>query len=446
MTDMAPQPQKTLKAIWWLHPTAVFAVVVLGSMLLALLVSPEAYSLYGTPKYLSGWHFGLALGAVLMFAAGRRAAGSWGAPAQVDEQSLDRSLLRWFIAAAALSLCGYAAWFAVAMKNGLSLGMIRELFMNPDSGAVYIIKEDMFTTIPGVTTCTQFGIAAIILGTWLYLRGAKQVRVWLGLLLAVTLVRAGLNSERLAIIEVVLPAGIVWLRFRVLGVALSGWQRSAVNLGPIAAVAGLVMMFGSIEYFRSWPAYQQEFDSVAEFTIWRLTGYYSTALNNGALLLEFRGTWPLPYNSLHAIWKFPLVRKSPLAYDRLTGLDPGEEAWQLLGSHANQELNNDSGLFQPALDFGIVGYFVFWLAVGFLAGRLYRGYLAGNRAGMLLYPILFVSLLETPRILYLPSARVFPSLVLLVGFIAWTQWGRRPVLAPHSSSTAAIGRPFTGET
>jgi hypothetical protein len=38
-------------------------------------------------------------------------------------------------------------------------------------------------------------------------------------------------------------------------------------------------------------------------------------------------------------------------------------------------------------------------------------------AGMAFYPILYLSLLEAPRILYLPSGRAFAALVFLAVFV-----------------------------
>jgi hypothetical protein len=59
-----------------------------------------------------------------------------------------------------------------------------------------------------------------------------------------------------------------------------------------------------------------------------------------------------------------------------------------------------------------VGGALFWLTFGVIAGRLYRGYLARALWGVLLYPVIVLSILEVPRHLYMCSVRLFPSLCL----------------------------------
>ena len=72
----------------------------------------------------------------------------------------------------------------------------------------------------------------------------------------------------------------------------------------------------------------------------------------------------------------------------------------MLEQFGTPELNNEGRLFQPALDFGLGGYVLFWLASGFVSGRLYRHYLVGTLAGLTLYPLVVIAILETPRFLY----------------------------------------------
>jgi hypothetical protein len=51
---------------------------------------------------------------------------------------------------------------------------------------------------------------------------------------------------------------------------------------------------------------------------------------------------------------------------------------------------------------------------GLATGQMFRGFVAGGVAGMLLYPSGFVGLLEMPRILYLCEARYFPVVVIII--------------------------------
>jgi hypothetical protein len=114
----------------------------------------------------------------------------------------------------------------------------------------------------------------------------------------------------------------------------------------------------------------------------------------------------------------PGLDRTPLGYSRLTGVDPIARHEAMLERYGTLELNNEGGLFQPALDFGVAGMLLFWLASGFWAGRLYRGYLGGTLAGMTLYPLMFLAILETPRLLYLTYPRALPALAMLL-VVTW---------------------------
>jgi hypothetical protein len=235
-----------------------------------------------------------------------------------------------------------------------------------------------------------------------------------------------LISERLALIELAVPAVLLSLRLKLLTREnLSPKAVRRLALAPVAGIVGIVVLFGTAEYFRSWRFYQDRFDSVADFTLWRLSGYYTTGHNNSAMALKTRGTWPMPYYTLESFWRFPLIAGSSLSYSSVNGFDPEEIHRATLTRYGTPELNNQGGLFSPAMDFGWIGYVIFWGIYGFIAGRLHRGFLAGSLSGLLLYPLVLMSLLEVPRLLLLCSVRTFPSLVLLgavVGAEALRNW------------------------
>ncbi len=197
------------------------------------------------------------------------------------------------------------------------------------------------------------------------------------------------------------------------------------------------MFFGSFEYFRSWRYYQKSFDSYVEFTLWRVGGYYTTAHNNGAMALERQQKpYSIPYTTLRQVWTFPGLGSTPFAYDKLAGFDPVAEYKQMLLRYGTPELNNEGGLFQPILDFGVAGYVVFWFGCGFVASRLYRGFLVGTLSGLVLYPLVFLAILETPRLLYLCYTRSFPALATLLA-VVWFA-GRVPRSSPFADSIPVV--------
>lgn len=407
-----------LRRLWWLHPAWLFAAMIGTTALAAAVQSDAAYRLYGAPKFFHAEHLLLAAGTIVAFALGRRLAEATGSAPQTLGEQNDALIRGWFWLTTGLTLLGYAVWLAVGLKNGFSLDTLRSFFSTDDPVLGETIRSEMFVTVKGVTTCTQFGVAAVPLGLWLYFRGERKL-IWpIGLLVGLAGVRALLFSERLALIELVVPAAVIALRTRLLGRAVSPAMKFVWQLAPLGGVVALVLFFGGFEYFRSWRHYQKEFDSYAQFTLWRIGGYYTTAHNNGAMALATQPQYPLPYATLRHVWTFPGLASTPLGYTKLTGVDPDARYADMLDRVGTPELNNEGGLFQPALDYGLGGLLLFWLACGFIAGRLYRGFLVGTLAGLTIYPLVLLAILETPRVLYLCYPRSLPALAALVA-VAW---------------------------
>lgn len=408
-----------IRRLWWLDPAWPFAMIVGSTIVAAYFQSEAAYQLYRTPKYVQGWHLLLAAGAIIAFVLGSRLATATGQIPQPTPPASNRIIARWFYITLALTAFGYVSWLAVGVKNGFSFSMFIELLTTDDPELADWIRQELFTTVPGVTTCTQFGVPALALGLWLYFQGRKSVLWPLVMLVIVATVRSILFSERTAIIEMLAPAVLIVLRLAVLGRAWPRWCGVALRSAPLVAPLALVVFFGGFEYFRSWRFYHTQFDSYPAFVTWRLSGYYTTAHNNGAMALETGAPRVLPYNTLRPLWLFPGVSKSPFAYDKLTGHDAEADHLRMLKRYGNFELNNEGGLFQPTLDYGIAGGLLFWLAYGFLAGRMYRSFQVGTIAGLSIYPLIYLSILEVPLVLFLCYSRMFPAFAVLT-YIAWT--------------------------
>ena len=401
-------------------------------MLLAVSQSDAVYRLYGTPKYLGGQHLVWALLAIAGFGIGQQLASVTGRPPTREPEAVDRAVRVGFWAAVCLTLFGYVVWLAVGVRNGFSMATLRALLISGEPGLADVIRIEMFPTVKGVTTCTQFGVAAVLMGIWLHWRGERRVLLPVISLVAIAAGRALLLSERLALIELIVPGTVVVLRSKLLGRPFSLPWRLGLQLAPLGGVAALLIFFGSFEYFRSWRFYESHFDSYIEFTVWRVSGYYTTAHNNGAMVLEVSQPYPLPYSTLRSIWLFPGLGSTPFAYEKLAGFNPAERYEAVLERFGTPELNNEGGLLQPALDFGLPGYPVYWLLAGFVAGRLYRGFLVGTLAGLTFYPLVYLAILEAPRLLYLSNTRSLPSIVLLL-FVLW--FARRAVASVHPSAS-----------
>ena len=427
----------SLRRLWWLDPVWPFAALVGVTIVVACLQSDAAFELYRTPKYVLPWHVLLAAGAILAFLVGRCLAAATGSTPAPAPAGCDRVIRHWFYGTAALTAFGYLAWLAVGIKNGFSAALFVELLVTDNPNLADYIRTELFPTVSGITTCTQFGVPAMMLGLWLFFRGERKIFWGLCFLTVLALLRAIVFSERTALLELVVPGVLVGLRLCVLGRPLPHWCRTGLQIAPLAGPLALVLFFGSFEYFRSWRYYKESFDSYAEFTVWRLAGYYTTAHNNGAMALETHQPRPLPYYTLRPLWLFPGVRSSPYGYQKLTGIDPEENHTRMLERYGNVELNNEGGLCQPVIDFGLAGSLLFWCGYGFIAGRCYRGFQVGTLAGVTMYPLIYLSILEVPLVLFLCYPRLFPGLVTLVA-VAWMTRTAATAREEHSAMAAVL--------
>jgi oligosaccharide repeat unit polymerase len=302
----------------------------------------------------------------------------------------------------------------VGVKNGFSLAVLREFLVTDDPLFGETLHQEMFNTIQGVTTCTQFGVAAVPLGVWLYFRGKRYVLWPMAGLFGLAMVRALMFSERLAVIELLVPAAIVTLRMQFLGHACTKIRSWFFKLAPLIGVVALLIFFGAFEYVRSWRYYRYEFESYPQFVAWRVAGYYTTAHNNSAMALETLPPYPVPFATVQSLWTLAGMANQSLQYQNVTGVNPDLRHQAMLEQFGTPELNNEGGLFQPALDYGLAGMLGFWGLAGFVSGRAYRGYLARNLTGILCYALIFVSILETPRFLYLSYTRSLPPVATLL--------------------------------
>jgi oligosaccharide repeat unit polymerase len=414
MIRQLDQHDDRLQPLWWLAPATLFCFVIGSTMAAAAWQSDAAYRLYGTPKFIEAKHLLLAGGVIVAFAIGSRLASVTAKKQKATPQSAEQYIAIWFWISTLLTLFGYAAWISVAIKNGFSLAVFRELLTTDDPKFSEELQRNVFYTIQGVTTCTQFGVAAVPMGVWLFFRGHSKAIWAIAGLVGLALLRAIVFSERLAVIELFVPAAIVTLRMGFLGKRCSGGRRWLFELAPVLGIVSLLVFFGAFEYFRSWRHYRYEFDSYSQFILWRFAGYYTTAHNNSAMTLETRGTLPLPFMTVQSLWMLASLFNKSLGYTSVTGINPDAAHRAMLDQFGTPELNNEGGLFQPSLDYGLAGMLIFWCLCGFASGRAYRAYLAGNLMGILCFALMFLAILETPRFLYLSYTRALPALAMLL--------------------------------
>lgn len=400
-------------SVWWLSPVTISLIVAAASIIPTLLITDREFrSLWRTPKSVTLetlWLFGsgaaaIAFGAMLVIAAMPRSMPSAGNWPDLSSDST-RLLRRCSAVVTTMTLVGYAAFGFAIVRAGL----------NPfDLTTTYgdgVSIRDQVGTIPGVTTLTQFGIVAVVVSAILLVKAYTRVELCkLIAIVALASLRAFYFSERLAILELVVPIAVVVAAYLS---TKHGWQRKLLSFVPPVGLVAVIAVFGTFEYWRSWTYFRSHTsDSYIDFVLSRFAGYYATALNNGHIVLHHLD-WPnrLPYDTVEAFWVAPGIQEADL-YLRLGGhLEPYNRGAptglydMALYQFGNPEFNNQSGYVGPFIDYGVAGGLVYFLVIGLIAGYLYRGFCRGDAFGLLFYPVVFVGLLEMPRYLYWAQGR-----------------------------------------
>jgi oligosaccharide repeat unit polymerase len=403
-------------SVWWLSPVTVSLFIAVVSIVPTALISDLQFrTLWRTPKSITpetlllfGCGAGaLAFGALIMTTlapATRPLRSQW----PVLSESSFGLLRRASTVLTTVTVIGYAGFAVLVALSGMSLA---ELITGSAAHKAGVEVRDVVGTIPGVTTMTQFGVAAVVVSTTLLVHGYSRAELAkLLVVIGCALPRAYIFSERLAILELVVPMTVIFAaHLSVRG----GLRRKLMQVIPVVGFFAVIAMFGFFEYFRSWTYYRTHTStSYVQFVASRFAGYYTTALNNGQLVLEYL-QWPIriPYNTLEALWTAPGVQRAN-AYELLGGHEPPhirEDSKSIytsvLNHYGNPEFNNQSGYVGAFVDYGRVGGVVCMLLIGLLAGFLYRQFCQGKPVGLFVYPVVFIGLVELPRYIYWAQGR-----------------------------------------
>jgi uncharacterized membrane protein len=141
-----------LQSLWWLNPSYLFALVTCLTVHWAISMSPEAYRLYDTPKYINASYYQYAVLAVLAFALGHVLSASIKTTVADAPDAHTQLLIRCFWICTILCFLAYGVWLLVGIKNGFRPGMIIDLITGRnDRLGTFELKEKIFPTVPGVT-------------------------------------------------------------------------------------------------------------------------------------------------------------------------------------------------------------------------------------------------------------------------------------------------------
>jgi len=387
--------------LWWMNPLPCVAIV--GLVYASFMTFDFARVV--PHAYIPGWHYAwggallvaLALGIAAVMALQRDA------PLQ---PTLPFDVPKWLMGGMfACTVLAYVLWFQVLLTDP---GLMAEIAAGERSNV-----RDVATTMPGITTMTQFGVAYVI--AYAAMRGsrARPIARWeqaaLVAVFVLGAIRAVAWSERLAVIELVVCYIVARLAYtRVMRERT--WSLASVI--PLVAPLLLYVLFTVTEYFRSWHFFENEYDSVWEFALERLMTYYATASNNGIGLLVEDRSWPEYTLRYVAEWLYTM----PVVGEALTDAvgDLQKPYFYFLSRFARPEFNNPSGLFPIVYDIGYAGSMVYFVAIGALVGALWHAWRRQARPGVLFYPIAMMFLLELLRFNYFASSRFLAAAVPLV--------------------------------
>lgn len=396
---------------WWANPSILLAGFIIPVFTLVFAI-PQ---LFGTKAlqlrsavYFTGPYFVLGLAFLFAVLAGC-VIGQVLTPAAARRGSNHEEFVSlYFLEAVAwLTIGAYIIWFRDLIVSPKALVSV----LLGDGGNIRQTSQ----TIGGVTTLTQCGLAYVTLyldRVWGLQKPIPQKRffVYFIAILGLGLFRTYAWAERLAMIELLVPIGLLFFCYR--GQTSHPIIRLIRVAGPILGVAALIFFFGVMEFFRSWSAHYSDVeDSFWGFVMKRFLAYYYTALNNGSGLL-LTAKWPTFEMGYVLSWLYrfpgligPIFR---IAFDlRGSGLN-------FLGRYADPEFTNMSGIYTVYYDLGVPGGLAYACVWGCLAGAAYASIRARRGMLRLLYPLLFLSILETMRILYLAEPRAFPAVLTVV--------------------------------
>jgi oligosaccharide repeat unit polymerase len=404
-----------MHSYWWFKPHIVTGVWAVPLLLIATAMPDEWYrEIGGAPKFLNFEIFAVGLFGLLFFIGGAWLsarpfsrfepihANSFGL--SVRETTYRQTMYMVML----VTSVAYVIWLWKYLVNpSLIVAILRG-----DPGAVYAARQ-IAERVPGVTSFANVApLCVLLFALYSKVTGAR-LKKWdklaMGLFLFVTVLRTFIYSERLALVLVAVPFVLV-----AFGGAAKRWK--AIGLLPVVLAVLLVLLFGINEYFRSWlNFYVDRWDSFGGFVLSRLAAYYMTALNNGALMFEKIDPLYVPFYTAGWFWKFP-IELVPGGMPELLSADM-DVYWRLLESYARPEFNNNSGLFAPFIDFGIVGGMIFWPVLGWVSGRLYHGFTKGTAVGLFLYPCWYTGVLEIPRLFTFGGQQYFVLFFVTLGVI-----------------------------
>ena len=266
------------------------------------------------------------------------------------------------------------------------------------------------STIPGFTTLTQclpVGIACM------YLSKKKNQALkwgkWLGISILVVGLRSILNSERLALLELLIPLAVIYIYFEQ-GIQLK--QKLVLAVGTFFSAYAL---FYALEYLRSWDFYKFRWtESYSSFINDRIGLYYVTSWNNGVVYSQYSQDAGSAGGAFFAfITEFPLIQT---IFNTQLIQGNAFSTWYstLRSTVGTPEFNNPNYLIVTFTDLTYAGAILWFALVGIVLGKLVKESQRNNLMALLVYACTVIALVDLPRVGWWTSTRSVPVYLALI--------------------------------
>ena len=419
---------------WWANPMVLMLISLCVVAYVVLFVGPSQYEMWKTAQHVTPADGPIVLGILVAAVCGgivgrcvvMRPTAT--APHLEETQRFLRTRIVtvFLYAFFALTVAGYALWIAKAVQSGLTIGTLQAVVQG-DPGAITELKRNAQPTA-GVTTFTQCGTLVAVLGIVRSRLTGKRATILIITVLLLSLVRFLFYAERIAFLEVAVPAIILTVALLPARVRWPYARRMVIRVFPVVAVAVVFGLFALGEYFRSWAFVRQETDQTfVGYIASRFISYYATATNNGALYGRIANEKGIQHTAFYAFYNFP---GEPFGVDTVDGTS-FDQWWALqLETSANPTLTNIGTVFPLVGELSLTSVIVVFFVLAFLTTVLFRQAARGHLLSLLIVPILCFAFMELPRISYLTLGRSVPMflglLMLWLVFDLWKAAGSTP--------------------
>ena len=289
-----------------------------------------------------------------------------------------------------LTLLAYAIWFGRALAcEGLSL--IKMPFESKTLSAKYILETYM---IKGVTTLTQIGpfLSMMCILYWCICSSSRHLMMLI-IIVFLSVLRVLYFGERLACMEILFPLIVLRIRAMITKIHITRY------------FVFLTLAFSAVwssELIRSYPVYADQY-TPWQFLSYRLFIYFVSSINN---FWAYVDRVDIPQDILPQLFApfYGLVNQPTYK---------AEASSYILNHMLTPEYNTFMSFGNIYMDFGLGGMIILFF-LGGLSYYFFYLFQKGTPLGLLVYPLIFLTILDSCRITYLALPRgIIPLLLCL---------------------------------